>query len=368
MALPAQITVVGAIADSNGPVAGRIVWHRDTPLYPSDTGDTSFAIPEEIETRVGSDGLVSQSLYSTDDPVASPTGWAWTVTTHFPHWKASYRVAIPYNAPGAQINLNQLLPVPGDGDGTLYAPVNHTHPGDGSVTYGPVTAQTAFGATSGSGSSDAVSRADHTHGTPAAPTPASIGASASGHTHSGVYDPAGAATAAVEAHEAALNPHPQYAGGGGGASATVVRGYVTTGDVSATDTSSAWVLMDAALRFSIAAVEGDAIHAQLGCLFDQNASLTDWYELVVIKSGAVARYASTGTSSPSTANEGDPAIYPVAGGRFRGSTPFISFVAGAGDISAGTITFGVAHLGPGGGKVFASADRPFRYYARNDHQ
>ncbi|MFD0885301.1 hypothetical protein ACFQ08_12165 [Streptosporangium algeriense] len=41
-------------------------------------------------------------------------------------------------------------------------------------------------------------------------TAADVGAATAGHTHTGAYDPAGTATTAVTAHEAAADPHPQY--------------------------------------------------------------------------------------------------------------------------------------------------------------
>lgn len=309
--------------------------------------------------------------------------------------------------------------------------------GSGPSPGNTVVTEQAFGQSATAGTGTAYARSTHSHGTPTAPTAASVGA-----------DPSGTAATALSGHVAALDPHTQYAvsaelgdaamldvgttngtvaagddsritgaqqrstlttkgdlyvatgsgtvarvgvgvddqvltadsgaaagvawadppAGGGGAAATVEHGYVTSGDLSATDTSGSWVIMDAALQFTIAAAAGDEIRADLACLFDQNNSLTDWFELVVIKSAAIARFASTGSSTPAAAGEGDPSIYPVAGGRFRGSTPWLAFTAASGDIAAGTITFGVAHKGPGGGKVFASTDRPYRWTVRNDGQ
>ena len=50
-------------------------------------------------------------------------------------------------------------------------------------------------------------------------SPAAIGAAASGHTHTGTYDPAGAASSAVSTHEAASDPHPGYLTAAEGAAA-----------------------------------------------------------------------------------------------------------------------------------------------------
>lgn len=130
MTLPTIVTVKATIRDASGPVAGRISWHRNVPISPASGSDLNYLIPEVVETIVGVDGVVSQPLYSTNDPVASPTGWTWTLHAHFPHWHDVYDVVIPYNAADAEIRLSQLAPVPND-DGELYALANHTHSGGG---------------------------------------------------------------------------------------------------------------------------------------------------------------------------------------------------------------------------------------------
>jgi hypothetical protein len=208
--LPALITVTGTIRSLAGPQAGRFTFTRSTVIFPSSSSDDNYLIPEEVVATVGVDGQLSVALYAGNDPVASPTGWTWWVQPHFPSWKTPFSILVPYDAPGGTIDLNDLAPVPEDGTGALYALLNHTHPGGGSVTYGSVTAQTTYAAASSSGAADSVSRSDHRHGTPVLPTPTDIGAAASGHTHTGTYDPAGTATSAVAAHVAASDPHTQY--------------------------------------------------------------------------------------------------------------------------------------------------------------
>ncbi len=210
MTLPALITVTGTIRDENGPVAGRFTFNRTTALFPGAAGDDNLLVPRSVAAAVGADGQLSVALYASNDPAASPTGWTWEVRPQFPNWKTPFNIVVPYDAADLTIDLNKLAPVPEDGTGDLYALANHTHPGGGSITYGPVTAQTTYAAASGSGSADSVSRSDHRHGTPALPTPADIGASATGHTHSGTYDPAGTAASAVSTHVAAGDPHPGY--------------------------------------------------------------------------------------------------------------------------------------------------------------
>lgn len=71
--------------------------------------------------------------------------------------------------------------------------------GGGGTPSSTVVSETSFGSSPAVGVATTYARGDHTHGTPAAPTAASVGA-----------DAAGTAAAAVAAHEAAADPHPQY--------------------------------------------------------------------------------------------------------------------------------------------------------------
>lgn len=72
--------------------------------------------------------------------------------------------------------------------------------GGGGTPASTVTSETSYGISPAVGVGTDYARADHTHGSPTAPTAASVGADASG-----------TASAAVSAHVAAGDPHPQYA-------------------------------------------------------------------------------------------------------------------------------------------------------------
>jgi hypothetical protein len=154
-------------------------------------------------------------------------------------------------------------------------------------------------------------------------------------------------------------------GGGGGTAATFARAYITSGDFANT-VDAVWTPVSG-LTISIAAVVGDNVEALYGCLLDLGISANNFYDPCVIVGGSIVRFASTGTGTSAGANEGDPAIYPNAGSRFRGADVSFNFTATSGDISGGNITFGMAHIGPGGGKVFANTNYPFRWTVRNDH-
>jgi hypothetical protein len=78
--------------------------------------------------------------------------------------------------------------------------------GGGGTPSGTVVSETSYGQSAIAGAATAYSRGDHSHGTPALPTPAGIGAATSGHTHTGTYDPAGSASTALASALAADVP------------------------------------------------------------------------------------------------------------------------------------------------------------------
>lgn len=69
-----------------------------------------------------------------------------------------------------------------------------------------VVTETAYGQASTAGAVTTYSRGDHTHGTPALPTPGAIGAATTGHNHTGTYDPSGSAASALASALAADVP------------------------------------------------------------------------------------------------------------------------------------------------------------------
>lgn len=157
------------------------------------------------------------------------------------------------------------------------------------------------------------------------------------------------------------------AAGGGGSAATISRAYVTSGDLVAS-ADAAWTLISGGPTLTLAAVAGDKIEAWAAYLIDRNGSRSDFWELCVVVSGSIVRFASTGTSTPSGGGEGDPAQYTDSSGdRYTGVTVPIGFTAVSGDISGGVVTLALAHKGGGAGKIYASSSYPFRWQMRNDH-
>lgn len=219
MGIPTLITITGTVRNKTGPLAGRITFISRTLVRDNATNDVMT--PHEIVAVVGTDGELSVAIPATNDPGFSPTGWTWEVRPHFTGWDEAFDIAVPYDSPGATLDLSDLAPVPADGTGVLYALVNHTHAGGGGgslVASSTVASSTAFGQGTVVGVSAEYSRGDHRHGTPTAPTAASVGA-----------DATGTAAAAIAAHVALADPHTVYLtkaegdalyaaiGGGGGA-------------------------------------------------------------------------------------------------------------------------------------------------------
>lgn len=152
---------------------------------------------------------------------------------------------------------------------------------------------------------------------------------------------------------------------GGGTSAAVTHATVTSGNLDATVHAS-WTIL-AGLSVPVAAVVGDEVEFTVSALLDHNSARTDNYDLVVIVSSAIARFASTGTASPTGAGDGHPAISNSTV-QFQGMQNLaFALTVEAGDLSGGNVTFGIAHKGAGGGKVFANATYPLNWRARNDH-
>lgn len=154
MTTPILITVTGTI-----PLDGRLVFASETLVLDSDSN--AVMPPREIVVDVEADVEFTVDIPATDDPEFNPTGWTWEVRPHFPGWKTTFNVVIPFDSPDQEIWFSELVPVPADGTGDLYALANHQHEG-------------------------------------------------AGHNHTGIYDPAGTAAAAVATHAGAADPHAGY--------------------------------------------------------------------------------------------------------------------------------------------------------------
>ncbi len=140
--------------------------------------------------------------------------------------------------------------------------------GGGSSPGSTVVEETAFGEDASPGVSANYSRADHTHGTPAAPTAASVGA-----------DPAGTSSTAMAAHVAAGDPHPAYA-------LEASLGSAAALNASPSRAASGLLQLDAAGWFGMDAVLAAWRYAASFALFANNT--TSGYGFTISQAGTSA--------------------------------------------------------------------------------
>lgn len=162
MSTPTLITISGVIANSEGTLAGRLVFAAKT-LVRNATTD-AVMVPHERVVDVPDSGVFSVQIPATNDPAWSPSGWTWEVRPHFDGWRDAFSVAVPYDSPGAALAFSDLVEVPPDGDVQLYALVNHVHAGGGEggpIAISDVTGLTA--ALAGKQASGSYAAASHTH-------------------------------------------------------------------------------------------------------------------------------------------------------------------------------------------------------------
>lgn len=151
-------------------------------------------------------------------------------------------------------------------------------------------------------------------------------------------------------------------GGGGGTTVVSRRGYVTSGDLAVQNTSDAWALITSGFTLSVPAAAGDEIVFDASFL-KQHVSNMFW-DFGVIVAGAIVRFGSSGTSSPGF--EGDPGQYPDSSTFRQWGSLGMAFLAEAGDISGGNVNIAVVVRSVStGGKLYASANYPFRYRLAN---
>lgn len=127
-------------------------------------------------------------------------------------------------------------------------------------------------------------------------------------------------------------------------------------------TASSWTICTTSvgtpLQCSILAQPDDRIQVHLGMLYSGNR----YMDLVLLNSaGAIARYASSGTSTPLT--EGGPEYYPSTS--FNRASAGTLFTVSAAHINNGFATIALANQGVGSGRVYAFADYPFRMVLTN---
>jgi hypothetical protein len=153
------------------------------------------------------------------------------------------------------------------------------------------------------------------------------------------------------------------AGGGGAIRTALVR--VTNDDLSGLPAAASWTIVQTSggtqLKCSIAASAGDRIRV-CGAFMHIGAHFLDW--ALLDSAGAIALYATTGTSSAPT--EGNPTMY--TSNSFLPVPSPDMFTVASGHINAGQVTVALVHQGLGTGNgnlVYAHPTYPWRLRLEN---
>jgi hypothetical protein len=327
MPLPAAVTAVsvhGQILqndESGTPARGRLRFV--SPYALRDPSGNVILGPGTYMATLDAAGEFTVSLPATDDPDITPSGWTYTVHVDTDAWTDRFEIEVPVATVGT-LELADVAPVVTPPDVITYALASHTHEGGGASPSSTVVAETTYGQSSTAGAASAYSRGDHTHGTPAAATLASLGA----------------ATKPILREES-----------------------ITSGDVTLPNTAGAWAIVDqsggADFDIDVTAVAGDYVEVSVHAMRAHNS--TGFLDLAVVAAGAIVRYLSTGTSTP--LSEGDPALYPAVS--FHTLAGPIGFVVQSGDLSGGTVTVALVTKAAGTGVVYASTSYPWKWRLMN---
>lgn len=141
----------------------------------------------------------------------------------------------------------------------------------------------------------------------------------------------------------------------------VRQAYITSGNVTLPNTSGTWQPLDG-FQLAIPAAAGD--YVELGAHGMRNNTETGFLDIAVLAGGSIVRYLATGTNSPAV--EGDPGWYPTGpAAPFPNQAAPRGFTVTAGDLNAGNVTFAVVAKAAGAGTLYASADFPFYWQAKN---
>lgn len=143
---------------------------------------------------------------------------------------------------------------------------------------------------------------------------------------------------------------------------TVRRAYVTSGNIVLPSSGGVFAPVTG-LELPIPAAVGDYVELITSFMWQPVAA--SYLELGAIVGATIKRYSSTGTGTTATAGEGDPSLYP-APGTYRTSGAHLGFTVASGDLDTGNVRFIVAAKSGGAGDaLYASANYPFHWTAKN---
>lgn len=159
MPRPTMITVKGQFLRVDGtPEVGTVEFH--SKIYTLYSHASSAVVPSRISAPLDSLGNLEVQLPATNDPAWAPSGWKYTMIIKFSKDYSIYEVDIPYNAPGEELSLAELIPVGSSQtvNPANYAPLVHNHAAADIVSGTIASARLPIGTTAGT-----VAAGNHTH-------------------------------------------------------------------------------------------------------------------------------------------------------------------------------------------------------------
>lgn len=127
MARPTLITVKGTYLKLDGtPESGTIQFF--SPVTVLKSGDRDAVVPSSMKATLDSAGSFELQVPASNDPAWLPVGWEYRVVLRTTSDFSSFKTVIPYDAPGAELFITDLLPAQ-PGGSELYAGFNHVHSG-----------------------------------------------------------------------------------------------------------------------------------------------------------------------------------------------------------------------------------------------
>jgi hypothetical protein len=414
MSLPATastVTVTETYVDAAGEeVDGTVTF---TPSVRVVVEGTSITV-DRVTARVvrgqllNPDGDGPLLLAATDDPDLSPSGWTYLVVEKVGSLRRSYNVSLPAS-PSTRV-LHTLAPVdPVDPSATRVLTVEGIAPdaqgnvdlppaaggvptsrqviaGTGLTGGGDLSADRTFVVAYGTSATTAARGDDSRLSDPRTPLAHTHPISEVVNLQAGLdgKETAGAASAAMTAHLAASDPHPQYltAAEGNAAYATVaaVAGKatkktvmprtVTSGDVPLNTAGSSWAPLTGSPTLTVPAVAGDLIVVELGSVMRTIGSSNKYLDVAVVVAGGLRRMLGNGqTGTPVAVDasyEGMALLYhtnfPAGGGR-------LPFVATANDIDGSgnvTVSFACRSVGSDSPVLCAGTANPLVWSLSNE--
>jgi hypothetical protein len=159
VARPTLITVRGQFLRIDGtPERGTVEFQ--SKVYTLYSSGSTATVPSRIPAALDVDGNVEIEVPATNDPAWIPQGWKYTLILRLSSDYSIFEVSVPYDAPGGEVTLAELIPVGGNSPivPANYAPLVHTHTAADIVAGVIASARLPIGVTSGT-----VAAGDHTH-------------------------------------------------------------------------------------------------------------------------------------------------------------------------------------------------------------